>query len=613
MGCGCSKKKSAPPEEQGLLAQAERIREQNLAEAARKRREEEARAAAQPAAEKSADLISYSDEPPPLTTLVDTGCVIPDEAKGPYDLGAYHSNTSGAHRGFQTEAGMQTWFRENQAALGAHTSWASIDFEAVGAVDPDWMLGYGRVGGKGANLKAIRPKVIAAQKAMCEAYARVYTSTRAEQQDACDRVEALPEKRQKVVQRGGPSLLVTDLYKGALCSLPELWRFGHDAIAASGESGVEVVWGIKRPLRLWTKVQMKYEGDMCQVTDCARLSLAFATVDGLERAGRYALEAAACCTLKNRTAHPTSEGYRDLLFTVALQDEYVCEVQMHLAPLLHARPAGAGARMHKICRRVLAGPVVRSDTYCLAIEDGSPTGEGERNDAGERDGMGTMVFASGDMYVGQWKADRMEGEGTYYFAISTGSKYVGQWKADKMDGQGTYYFADGSTYVGNFKEGMMDGEGTHFFADGNKYVGGYSRDKKHGRGTYTYANGDNFTGEYFEGQKNGEASYYFAASGTTFVGRYKADRRDGGGTYLYQDGTVEVSDHMGGEKHGEGVKWSVDRATAWRLQRGVVGEEISLEEAAGIAERIGRPVPEKTLSAEPEESPSASSPVPEPA
>ena len=34
-----------------------------------------------------------------------------------------------------------------------------------------------------------------------------------------------------------------------------------------------------------------------------------------------------------------------------------------------------------------------------------------------------------------------------------GNKYVGEWKDDKRDGQGTYTYANGDKYVGEFKDG----------------------------------------------------------------------------------------------------------------------------------------------------------------
>ena len=43
-------------------------------------------------------------------------------------------------------------------------------------------------------------------------------------------------------------------------------------------------------------------------------------------------------------------------------------------------------------------------------------GEGERNAQGEREGRGTMVYASGSMYEGQWLAGKRHGQGKFTYA-----------------------------------------------------------------------------------------------------------------------------------------------------------------------------------------------------
>ena len=75
--------------------------------------------------------------------------------------------------------------------------------------------------------------------------------------------------------------------------------------------------------RICFKLHTKYGGDVSKVTDCARISLEFATAEGLERAATFVLQAAS--TFKNRVANPTDEGYRDLMFTVLIGG-HVCEV-----------------------------------------------------------------------------------------------------------------------------------------------------------------------------------------------------------------------------------------------------------------------------------------------
>ena len=86
--------------------------------------------------------------------------------------------------------------------------------------------------------------------------------------------------------------------------------------------------------RIWFKLHTKYGGDVSKVTDCARISLEFATAEGLERAANFVLQKAS--TFWNRVAYPTDEGYRDLMFTVLIGD-HVCEVSS--APLPCRPPA----------------------------------------------------------------------------------------------------------------------------------------------------------------------------------------------------------------------------------------------------------------------------------
>ena len=91
--------------------------------------------------------------------------------------------------------------------------------------------------------------------------------------------------------------------------------------------------------------------------------------------------------------------------------------------------------------------------------------EGERNAAGEREGYGTVRFADGGVYEGQWKGGKREGRGTYRFA--DGNVYEGEYKAGNREGRGTFRFADGSADVWVWKAGAPVGEGLRWSADGS--------------------------------------------------------------------------------------------------------------------------------------------------
>ena len=65
-----------------------------------------------------------------------------------------------------------------------------------------------------------------------------------------------------------------------------------------------------------------------------------------------------------------------------------------------------------------------------------------------RGGQGTMHFANGESYEGDWEADDMHGEGVY--RCSRGSQYHGQWARNQKHGRGQYCLANGAIYEGDW-------------------------------------------------------------------------------------------------------------------------------------------------------------------
>ena len=93
---------------------------------------------------------------------------------------------------------------------------------------------------------------------------------------------------------------------------------------------------------------------------------------------------------------------------------------------------------------------------------------GERNAAGQREGRGKYVFADGDVYEGEWKANKQEGRGISRYA--SGGVYEGEFKADKKEGQGTYLYASGDIEVGFYMADTRVGEGVLWEADGRSAI-----------------------------------------------------------------------------------------------------------------------------------------------
>ena len=220
------------------------------------------------------------------------------------------------------------------------------------------------------------------------------------------------------------------------------------------------------------------------------------------------------------------------------------QVQLHLVEMIKAKKSGAGHKLYKVCRRVLNAPIVAEDTYCLEVVGKELRGEGERNAQGEKEGRGTMVFVSGDMYEGQWLAGKRHAQGK--FTGAAGNVYEGQWLAGKSHGQGKMTFADGDVYEGEFQKDLYHGRGKLTNASGNLYDGEWVDREQHGIGKETLADGP----------------YRFL-----------------------------VSCYEAGAKVGQGVLWNADRTEAWEMQAGQPVRGIPLDEAAKIAEGIGLPPP----------------------
>ena len=120
-------------------------------------------------------------------------------------------------------------------------------------------------------------------------------------------------------------------------------------------------------------------------------------------------------------------------------------------------------------------------------------------------GQGTYTYPSGREYNGQFSGGNFSGIGT--MSWPDGTKYVGEFKDDKFNGQGTFTYPDGTKYVGEFKDDLFNGQGTYTQPDGTKYVGEFKDDKFTGQGTYTYPDGTKYVGEFKDDLFNGQGTY----------------------------------------------------------------------------------------------------------
>jgi hypothetical protein len=80
------------------------------------------------------------------------------------------------------------------------------------------------------------------------------------------------------------------------------------------------------------------------------------------------------------------------------------------------------------------------------------------------------------------KTRSMAGAGKYCFRSE--KMYEGEWR-DNKHGNGTLYYADGAMYEGQYADGKKHGNGIYYYADGAIYQGEWRESKRHGTGTYT--------------------------------------------------------------------------------------------------------------------------------
>ena len=113
---------------------------------------------------------------------------------------------------------------------------------------------------------------------------------------------------------------------------------------------------------------------------------------------------------------------------------------------------------------MLNHPVVSEDTYCLELTaKGELLGEGRRNAKGEEDGRGTMVYANGSVYEGQWRAGKRHGHGKH--TLATGEVYEGEFVTGKRHGAATQTLADGRLVVSRYEADAKVERGVIWSAD----------------------------------------------------------------------------------------------------------------------------------------------------
>ncbi|ORY40155.1 histone H3 K4-specific methyltransferase SET7/9 N-terminal domain-containing protein [Rhizoclosmatium globosum] len=185
----------------------------------------------------------------------------------------------------------------------------------------------------------------------------------------------------------------------------------------------------------------------------------------------------------------------------------------------------------------------------------------------------TVYMVNGDRYLGEWFANKKQGNGTYFYN-ATGSLYEGEWHNDMRNGFGTFatpitepphnnsptrsphnnnapthlQTVPSSTipatprkrrrnpravYAGQWKDDNRDGRGTYFYEDGSWYEGLWKEDQKEGWGRMNYIDGSVYDGEWHKEMRHGQG-VLLEPTGDRYEGMWLDDQKEGPGKYIYK-------------------------------------------------------------------------------
>lgn len=128
-------------------------------------------------------------------------------------------------------------------------------------------------------------------------------------------------------------------------------------------------------------------------------------------------------------------------------------------------------------------------TISLSFEGGTYLGEGS---GATRNGYGVTMFRApsiyaGDRFAGQYQDNARNGVGVYYLAnnarnVSLVLRREGEYARDKPNGLGVLVWASGDHHAGQWRDGKVWGPGVRTYADGRRYEGGFAADNRAGHG-----------------------------------------------------------------------------------------------------------------------------------
>jgi len=162
---------------------------------------------------------------------------------------------------------------------------------------------------------------------------------------------------------------------------------------------------------------------------------------------------------------------------------------------------------------------------------------GPRDEFNQRTGSGKAIYASGDVYEGDFFEGKKHGQGHYIFksqgrsesdvlvhkawkakdAAETRESFVARLAAHLKVGtaivEASLEYGDYPCFHGDYHLGVRTGQGLMKNKDGSVYKGDWLNNKRNGQGMMFFLNGDIYSGMWANGQKHGFGTYRFANGG----------------------------------------------------------------------------------------------------
>ena len=133
------------------------------------------------------------------------------------------------------------------------------------------------------------------------------------------------------------------------------------------------------------------------------------------------------------------------------------------------------------------------------------------------------------LYKGDFLNFKRHGNGKYWKNSST---YEGQFNNDKKHGQGKITFETGDVYIGEFKNNTINGFGQYIWKNGKHiYKGNFLNGKFHGEGLYKWEDNEYFKGTYCNGVKEGKGEIGYNNGKKCYV-NFKKGKPDGKGILI---------------------------------------------------------------------------------